>query len=208
MKKLLSAILVLFTAVSLSFAQEESSVSPDRMFFVFEEGVSIASVTRIQKVFGRSNFVWQDAMIGGYSTVKTNNFPVHDILFRFQAFYPFQHQFNGMEMFAKQTILYAFDAFTGPYFVWEFNKHVRFNMTPGLHYMYQLSDEYHLNYAGLGTILGTEFPVSEKWTVMLNGSFTYDYANIGSNRNVQPFDYSWQWGASLGIRYSKRIKNN
>jgi len=206
MKKIFCAFILILSVISFSFAQEENKSSKD-LFFVFEEGAAFTTVTRIQKVSGRSNFVWKDAMIGGYSTIKTKNFPVHDVMFRFEAFYPFLHQFNGMEMFAKQTILYAFDGFTGPYFVWEYNKHVRLSLTPGLHYMYQLSDEYHLNYAGIGAIAGTEFPVTEKWTVLLDGTFTWDYANLGSNRNVQPFDYSWQWGATLGLRYSKKFPN-
>ena len=59
---------------------------------------------------------------------------------------PFYNTFNEMQQFPKQTILYAFDVFTGPAFKTNIKEYIRFTLTPGIHYMYQLSDEYHLNY--------------------------------------------------------------
>ncbi|MGI5070674.1 hypothetical protein [Treponema pectinovorum] len=204
MKKI--CLVALFLFISTIYAQDvnsEESSWLDEVYLQFDEGFSLLSVTRIQKESRRSNFVWSDAMIGAFFSVKTKNLPFLDVNLRLQALYPFQHQFNGMEQFSKQTILYAFDGFLGPYFKWNLFKHYNFSVTPGLHYMYQLSDEYHYSYVGAGGIFGVEFPVTKKWTIILDGTFTWDNANVGSNKNVQPYDYSWQWGSSIGVRYSR-----
>lgn len=119
---------------------------------------------------------------------------------------PFYNIFNGMQQFPKQTILYAFDVFTGPTFKTNI-KDIRFTLTPGIHYMYQLFDEYHLNYLGGGTSAGIEHPVARHWSILNNGTITLDYANSGTNKDIQNFDISYQYQASIRIRYSKKGYN-
>lgn len=182
-------------------------------YFTCNEGVEYAFVTRIQSqsipnkgdTNKRSNFVWQDHLIGAFYELKSKNFYVN-FLGRVSVFYPFAHTFNGMENTPKQVILYAFDMFTAPYVTFDCN-YLRINLGPGLHAMYQLSDEYHLWYLGAGQQLGLEFPVARHWTILLDGLFTFDNANLGTNRYVQPFDWSYQFHASLGVRYSVRGTN-
>lgn len=207
MKKIFTGLL--FLIISTVYAQDINTEPHwlNEVYLQFDEGFSLLNVTRIQKESSRSNFVWSDAMIGAFFTVRTKNLPFWDLNLRLQALYPFKHQFNGMEQFSKQTVLYAFDGFVGPYFKWTLFKHYNFSVTPGLHYMYQLSDEYHYNYVGAGGILGMEFLVTKRWTVLLDGTFIWDNANVGSNKNVQPYDYSWQWGTSIGVRYSRKREN-
>ena len=74
--------------------------------------------------------------------------------------------------------------------------------------MYQLSDEYHLGYFGTGAIVGFELPVSSRWTILLDGTFSVDYANLGGNSLMQPYDLAWSWQGSLGFRYSRAKLNN
>lgn len=62
--------------------------------------------------------------------------------------------------------------------------------------MYQLSDEYHLNYLGGGTSAGIEHPVARHWSILNNGTITLDYANSGTNKDIQNFDISYQYQAS------------
>lgn len=209
MKKLLLVfLLILFS--SLAVFSEGFFVRPewmDTVYLEMEEGFAFAKVTRVQAENDRSNFVWQDKFAGAFFTVRTDELPFLDFLLRLEVLYPYQHTFNDMEQFSKQVILYAFDGFFGPVFEWKLFRHFNFNLTAGGHFMYQLSDEYHLIYIGAGSILGLEFPVSKRWAVTLDGSFTWDNANAGSNRLVQPFDYSWQWGANLGFKYSKKHPN-
>lgn len=178
-----------------------------RISCTFNEGLSFALVNRIQKQKERSNFVWEDRMIGGYFTVQVENLFSFEVIARTQLFYPFFHTFNEQEVFAKQTILYAFDEFVGRPFKYNHYRYITFNAIPGVHLMYQLTDEYHLLYLGLGLIGGIELPITSKWTVLLDGTFIIDYPNLGSNSLMQPYDYSWQYQFSCGIRYSK-IKRN
>ncbi len=173
------------------------------VYLEMEEGFTWANITRIQTATERSNFVWNDMLIGAYYTIRTQELPFLDLALRLQFFYPYQHKFNEMQQYSKQVILYAFDGFFGPYFKWNLFKHFNFSITAGAHCMYQLSDEYHLIYLGAGSILGLEFPVTRRWTITSSAGFTWDNANAGTNRLVQPFDYSWQWNINLGVKYSK-----
>ena len=73
--------------------------------------------------------------------------------------------------------------------------------------MYQLTDEYHMNYLGGGLLAGLELPLAKRWTILTNGTITVDYPNLGTNRLVQPFDLVRQYNVSVGVQYSKRGKN-
>lgn len=178
-------------------------------FVIFDEGLCFDMVTRLQKQenYNRSNFVWQDYLIGAYFDVRTVNMKPFNLMGRTCVYYPFYHTFNGMEQFAKQTILYAFDFFTGVQFQTDMWKYVRLNLTPGIHYMYQLTDEYHMNYLGGGIVAGIELPIARRWTIINNGTFTLDYANLGTNQKMQPYDMSWSYSVSLGVQYSKKKLN-
>ena len=176
-------------------------------FVMFNEGIAAAQVTRIQTVSGRSNFVWQNDMIGAFFQIQTRNMKPLNSVIRTSVFYPFYNKFNEVKQFPKQTILYAFDLFAGPILETDMWKYVRLKFGLGLHYMYQLSDEYHLNYLGGGALAGLELPIEPRWTILLDGTFSFDYPNFGTNRLVQPYDYSWQYQLNLGVRYSVKGKN-
>ena len=62
--------------------------------------------------------------------------------------------------------------------------------------MYQISDEYHLNYPGGGTSADIELPVALYWSILNNGTITLNYANSGTNKDIQNFDISYQYQAS------------
>lgn len=176
-------------------------------FIMFNEGFAAAQVTRIQTVSGRSNFVWQNDMIGAFFQIQTRNMkPVNSVI-RTSIFYPFYNTFNDVKQYPKQTVLYAFDLFAGPIIETDMWKYVRLKFGLGLHYMYQLSDEYHLNYLGGGALAGLELPIEPRWSILLDGTFSFDYPNFGTNRLVQPYDYSWQYQLNLGVRYSVKGKN-
>ena len=174
---------------------------------MFNEGVAAAQVTRIQTVSGRSNFVWQNDFIGAFFQIQTRNMKPLNSVIRTSVFYPFYNKFNDVKQFPKQTVLYAFDLFAGPILETDMWKYVRLKFGLGLHYMYQLSDEYHLHYLGGGALAGLELPVEPRWSILLDGTFSFDYPNFGTNSLVQPYDYSWQYQLNLGVRYSVKGKN-
>lgn len=182
-------------------------VIEDSPFIIFNEGVAWNSVTRIQKQQTRSNFEWTDRMVGAYFGIQTVNMQPTDSIVRIAAYYPYFSMFNGMRQFPKQTILYAFDLFAAPIFTSDMWKYVDLKFGAGLHYMYQLKDEWHMHYLGVGAYIGAEMPLSRRWTILVDGMFDWDYPNFGTNKHIQPFDYAWQYQLQLGVRYSVKAEN-
>lgn len=179
----------------------------EKPYIIFDEGAAFSLITRVEKNDTRSNFVWQNDLIGAYFGIQTVNMRPVNSMIRVSAFYPFYYTFDGMRQYPTQTLLYAFDLFAGPVFRTDMWKYVRLNFSAGLHYMYQLTDEYHLHYLGGALLAGVELPLSRRWTILLDGLFALDYPNLGTNRNIQPFDYAWQYQLRLGVRYSKKNEN-
>ncbi|MBO4546059.1 MAG: hypothetical protein J5700_00630, partial [Treponema sp.] len=89
-------------------------------------GLSWASITRIQNQSGRSNFVWNDKLIGMYYEMTTDNFLVMgrkvkvDLFARNAFYYPYAYTFNKVPQLTTQTLLYNFDLFTGAKFSMNF----------------------------------------------------------------------------------------
>lgn len=179
----------------------------EKPFIVFNEGLAFSRVTRIQLQENRNNYVWQNNLIGAYFEIQSKNMKPLNSLIRISAFYPFSYTFNDVKQVAKQTILYAFDLYAGPIIETDMWKYVRLKFSCGLHYMYHLTDEYHLHYLGGAFLTGLELPVSSRWSILLDGTFALDYPNFGTNKLVQPYDYSWQYHLDFGVRYSKKSKN-
>ena len=211
MKKIILALFVFLAFNSFIFSDDEV-LNPktgfpeikNKPFVVFNEGVSFAQITRIEKQTERSNFVRENYLVGAYFEMQTENMKPVNSLIKLSAYYPFHNTFNGMKQYPKQVILYAFDLFAGPIFQADMWNYVHINFATGLHYMDQLTDEYHMNYLGLGFAAGLGLPIASRWTILLNGFFSADYPNLGTNKNIQPFDIAWQYHVDFGIRYSKK----
>ena len=178
-----------------------------RPFIMFNEGAAYTLITRLEKQDKRSNFVRQNHLAGLFFSLQTENMKPVNSMIRIAAYYPFFNTFNGMQQYPKQTILYAFDLLVAPMIQADMWKYVRLNFAGGLHYMYQLTDEYHMNYLGGGLLAGVELPLARRWTILTDGTATLDYPNLGTNRLVQPFDFAWQYNVSVGVRYSKKGEN-
>lgn len=176
-------------------------------------GASWGSITRIQKQSGRSNFVWNDQLVGAYYEMTTNNFLVMgryinvDLFARNAVYYPYAYTFNKVKQVTTQTILYGIDFFTGVKFSMNFWNWVTFSAKPGMHVYYQIHDKWHYVHLGAGLALEAELPISSRWSFNVGGIFTWDNANLGTNRQMRPFDFCWQYQAQLGFRYSKRKLN-
>ena len=174
---------------------------------IFDEGVSYAQVTRIEKMDNRSNFVRENMMAGAYFSTQTIGLPVVDFELDISAYYPFYQAFNGMKQKTHNLICYAFDGFLGAQKTFKQLKYVYINCALGMHYMYQLTDEYHMHYLGIGGELGFELPILPRWTIISRNYITYDNANLGTNKLIQKFDASYQYRFDLGVRYSRRVPN-
>ena len=179
----------------------------NKPFVVFDWGASYGMVTRIQTQETRSNFVYQDHLLGLYGDIQTYNMKPFDSIFRLTAYFPFYKTFNGMKQKSKQTLLYAVDFYWGPRLELDMWKYIRFNLSAGPHFMYELTDAYHLIYLGGELLVRTELPLSEGWTLLLDALATMDYANFGSNSQMQIFNVSYQYQFNFGARYSKKATN-
>lgn len=212
MKKTLLSIFLIFSSF-LVFAQEEKLVKPqkpfdpDAFYVVHGGGISWTRLTRIQLHNDRSNFVWQDDMFGFYYAIQTGNLPVN-FLGKISLYYPYHYEFNKVEQIPKQTVLYAGDLDLGPVWTFPLWEICRVNLSPIVHYRYQLSDKYHHNDLGLGALAVMEFPISKRFTILLNSEFSYDCGNLGSNRQIQKFDHVWAYTFDLGLKYTKRHPNS
>lgn len=202
MKKLFCTFLVLIFGAS-TFALE-FDLDVDVMF---DEGVSYAQVTRVEKLEDRSNFVRENMMIGAYFTTKTVGLPLVDLELDVSAYYPFYQAFNGMEQHPRNVVNYAFDSYLAAYYDYDWFKYVIFSGSLGMHYMYQLTDEWHMHYLGLGLTIGFELPVSPGWSIINRNFVSLDNPNLGKNKNIQKFEGCYSYHINLGVRYSRRIRN-
>lgn len=206
MKKLFILPFIFLIASSL-FAIDLSLDMFKDCKIIFDEGVSYAQVTRIEKLDNRSNFVRENMMIGAYFSAQTLGLPIVDFELDISAYYPFYQAFNGMKQKTHNIINYAFDGFFGVQKSFKQFKYVYINGAVGMHYMYQLTDEYHMHYLGIGGELGVELPIAERWTIVQRNYISYDNANLGSNKIIQKFDAAYSYRFDLGVRYTKRVPN-
>lgn len=185
-----------------------SIIHPRPFNLTFDEGISYAQVTRIQVMNERSNYVRENMMIGAFVNFRTNDFAKLDFILQLSAYYPFYAAFNGMQQFPKNQIPYAFNTFFGLTYSIDTFKYILLDLSLGFHYMYHLTDEYHMNYVGLGFLGVMKFPIAKNWTIVNNYFFSYDDANLGSNKGIERFDACYQYHIDLGVQYSRKIQNS
>ncbi|MCR4741785.1 MAG: hypothetical protein K5866_02785 [Treponema sp.] len=178
-----------------------------KLNLIFDEGITYCQLTRIERQEDRSNFVRENFMAGAYFNLQTVDLSFFDFTFGVSAYYPFYQAFNGMKQKPKNMFNYAIDTYTGIVITEEFFKMVKIDLSLGMHYMYQLTDEYHMNYLGLGTQAAFILPITKNWSIVERNIITFDNANLGSNKNIQPFDGSFQYHFNLGVSYSKKVLN-
>lgn len=179
----------------------------EKPFVTFDYGLASSWVTRLQFQEGRSNFAFENMLVGAYFDMHLENMKPCNSMIRIAAYYPLINTFNKVPQVSTQIILYGFDAFFAPVFEADMWKYVRIEFAPGIHFLYQLSDNWHYMSLGGGALLGTELPLAKRWTILINAIATFDYANLGTNAQMFPFDLSWQYQVSLGVRYSKKKPN-
>jgi hypothetical protein len=186
---------------------EEYIEQKNQLVFVFSEGTSASWLTRIIKQTDRSNFVFRDFMPGLYFRTDIVNIKYINPMIRLSAYYPLSSTFNHVPQMSKTPLHFGFDLNTGLSFnLFDLN-YVRLNAGPALHLFYMTSDRW--NYFNLGgtALLGMEVPLTERWTVLLNGMASLDNGNFGTNRHMEPFDIAFQYQVDIGVRYSKKTSN-
>jgi hypothetical protein len=172
---------------------------------VFNEGAAASWLTRIIKQTGRSNFVLKDFLPGLYFGVQTADFKPLNPMIRLAALYPLSSTFNKIPQPPKGPLHFGIDLFGGADFeIFTFN-HVRFNASPGLHFLFLNSDRWNYINLGIAGLLRGELPLARGWTILLSGMASLDNGNLGANRLMEPFDIVYQYQVDIGVRYRKRI---
>jgi hypothetical protein len=210
--RILSALLLCLCAIPQgAFCGErdavpETGAAPKKPSIVFNEGLAAGFVTRIIKQEKRSNFVFEDTMAGAFFGIRTMDMRPVDFLVRVAAYYPLDFTFNKVPQIPKNIIRYAADVFAGVNFAvgWDF---LRFDISPGIHFLLQNSDRWNYAHLGAGLYLGMELPLATRWTILVGGMASFDYGNLGSNRRMEPYDIAYQYQLDLGVRYSKKKPN-
>lgn len=214
-KSLLIILLVLFSFILFAQTTENETLDPNtgfpviksKPFVVFNEGFAISNVTRVIKQESRSNFVFEDFMIGAYIGITSQNMQPLNSTIRLAFYYPLQFKFNDVPQVAKNVIRYAIDLHAGPVIELNMWHYVSFNLSPGLHFMFQNSDRWNFIYLGVSGLAGIELPIAKRWTILINGIASYDFANFGGNKRMEPIDHSWNYQLDLGVRYSRKAEN-
>jgi|SRR5574344_1880798 hypothetical protein len=218
--KLSTALLMFLLSATILFASDEKTtealdpktgfpVITDKPFIMFNEGITSTQITRIvyQTDYNRSNLVYQDYMVGVYCGFITKNMMPLNSTIRIAAYYPVYYTFNGMQQTAKQMFLYGIDLFAGPVFQSNMWQYVRINIAPGLHFLYEVTDNWAYINLGGGFLAGAELPLARHWTILVDGYFSLDYGNFGSNQKMMPCDIVWQYQLDVGFRFSIKGAN-
>lgn len=70
-----------------------------------------------------------------------------------------------------------------------------------------MADRWHYVHLGIGGVARLDMPLAKRWTLFFDGIASYDYGNLGTNGEMEPYDYVWQYQLGFGVRYSKKAEN-
>jgi len=85
---------------------------------------------------------------------------------------------------------------------------VRINAGPALHMFFLNADRWNYFNLGAAAVVGIEAPLASRWTLLVDGYASIDNGNLGTNRQMEPFDIVWQYQVDIGFRYSKKKRND
>ena len=180
----------------------------DKIFFTFSQGATVSWLTRVINQSERSNFVFRDFLPGLYFGTELRNIKYITPMMRLAAYYPLISTFNLMPQQPKTPLHIAADMVVG-FRVEPFDmKYLRINAGPALHMFFLNSDRWNYFNLGAAAVVGVEFPLASRWTLLVDGYASIDNGNLGSNQSMEPFDIVWQYQINLGFRYSKKKEND
>jgi len=180
---------------------------PGWPYFIFSEGAASSWLTRIIFQTERSNFVFEDFLVGLYFRTDLENFKYFTPMTRLAVYYPLVSTFNDFPQLPKNPLHYGVDLTTGVRFdILEF-KYFRLNFGPALHMFFLNTDRWNYFNLGAAVFLGMEVPLTKNWTFLAGAFASLDNGNLGANRQMEPFDVVYQYQIEAGVRYSKKITN-
>ena len=197
-----------FLVTSLLFAEtNERGVNADKPYLTLNYGASASWLTRIIEQTGRSNFVLRDFLPGLYFTAELQNIKFVTPEVRLTAFYPLISTFNHVPQLSKTPLHFGTDLFTGARIETGWNV-FRVNAGLGLHMLFLSADRWNYFNMGAAAVAGIELAFSYGWSLLIDGFASIDNGNLGMNRQMEPFDITYQYQASVGVRYSAKKRND
>ena len=187
---------------------EKTAIKPvlPYMYFDCDFGLDFVDVTRVVLKNDRSNFIFNDNLLGVSATMKVVGFKPFIPLLKVTGLMGTGSTFNDMKV-TTSTFNYGVDLFAGLDYRISCWDYLFINLAPGFHLLYQDTDRFGYLNLGIGTNVSFELPVSYEFTVILGGQASYDWGNFGNNALLETYDYVWQYGATLGVRFSKQHVN-
>ena len=176
-------------------------------FPIFDYGLTTSIVTRITKQTKRSNFVDDHYFIGAYVAMQSRNMEPLDSMIRISIYYPVAYKFNKVPNAISNMLNFGIDLFAAPYVNLSLWHYLTFDLGGGLHFLFEQSDDYNFVNLGLGAFARINMPVARRWTMFVDGYFSLDYGNLGTNGPIEPVDFVWQYQVAVGFRYSKKAPN-
>lgn len=233
MYKKIFLFILIFTTASFAFTQEievasdseytedmnnsNEQINPktgfplitDKPFVIFDYGLTSSWVNRVinQEEYGRSNFNFQDFLVGAYVSMQTKNMKPLNSMIRLAGFYPLSFTFNNVPQVSKAILRGCADLFAGILLELDMWNYLRINISPGFHTYYQYSDRFNYVHLGGAVLANLELPIAKFWTIKIDGIASLDYANLGSNKDIEIYDVCWQYQLDIGFRYSKKAPN-
>jgi len=175
---------------------------------LLSEGLTCSWLTRITKQTGRSNYVDEDFLAGLYFRMDLRWNDIFTPMVRIAALYPLITTFNKVPQTPKTPLHFGADMNLGAHFnIMEFS-FFRLNAGPAFHLFFLNSDRWNYLNMGGAVFVGMEFPIAPRWTLIGNFFASLDSGNLGSNRDMEPFDIVYQYQVDIGIRYSKKLINS
>jgi len=211
-------IFLVFAPTAVVFAQEtgfdinedvetEGEKAQNLPFFLFSEGAASSWLTRITFQSERSNFVFEDFLIGLYFRADLENVKYVKPMMQLVFYYPTISTFNDFPQMPNTPLHFAVDLTTGLRFdILDF-KYFRLNFGPALHMFFLNTDRWNYFNLGAAAFLRMEVPLTRDWTFLAGGYASLDNGNLGANRQMEPFDIVYQYQIEAGVRYSKKISN-
>ena len=176
------------------------------LYLDVDYGLELTKVQRVIIKEGRSNFVFNDTLVGAYCTAKLTGFKFLNPMLKASALMGMGSTFNNMK-FTTSTFNWGADLFAGIDGRINFWDYLYLNIAPGFHLLYQDADRFNYLNLGIAGYLSVELPIAYHWTIAVGGQASYDWGNFGNNSLLETYDHVWQAGVNVGIRYSGKHVN-
>jgi len=188
-------------------AAAEDRKTSTSSFLVFNEGAASSWLTRIVQKTERSNFVFEDFLVGMYCRIDLENNKDVTPMARVAVYYPMTQTFNRVPQYPKNPLHFSADLNIGAKYDLFNYDYFRMNLGLAVHLFFLNAERWNYLDLGAAAFLGMELPLTKNWSFLCGGFASLDNGNLGGNSRMEPFDIVYQYQIEIGVRYSKKLAN-